>query len=273
MPLLDDYTKRWQLTEPEQIAETHTSTVYRVQRNGESVILKLLKDHAEEERRGVLALKHWDAHGAIVPLAYDDGAQLLEYAPGPDLVPYVKRGDDQQASEIISGVLNQIHSRPVDESLPLPTLRRWFRSLFQYVEVSTNAHLDLMQRGAKLAEKLLATPQNVTVLHGDIHHENVRHSSRGWLVIDPKGIIGERTYDCANTLCNIHYRSLDIILDQDRLMANARILADAIETDVQRVLAFTYAYTCLSASWSIADGEMEPTALDVARLISPLLDD
>lgn len=272
MILLDDYTKKWRLSELEALAETHTSTVYRAQRDGQTVVLKLLKDHAEEERRGVLALKHWDAQGAIVPLAYDDGAQLLEYAPGPDLVAHVTRGDDPQATEIIGGVLNQLHSHPVDPDLPLPSLRRWFRSLFQASEAGIGDYPILFKHGANIAEKLLATPQNEVVLHGDIHHENVRYSPRGWLAIDPKGIIGERTYDCANTLCNPH-TDLDIVLNQERILANARILADAVDTDLQRVLNFTFAYACLSASWSMEDGEEEPIALEIARLIAPYLDD
>lgn len=271
MPSLHDYTKQWQLSQLEELAETHTSTVYLARRDGQTVVLKLLKDHAEEERRGVLALKHWDGQGAIVPLAFDDGAQLLEYAPGPDLVGHVQRGDDRQATHIISGVLNALHSHPVDQDLPLPSLHRWFRTLFLQAETDTDPYAALFKRAAHIAEKLLASPQNEVVLHGDIHHENVRHSPRGWLAIDPKGIIGERTYDCANTLCNPP-NALDIVLNQDRILANARILADAIDTDLQRVLHFTFAYACLSASWTLEDGGDASATLEIARLILPHLE-
>jgi streptomycin 6-kinase len=49
---------------------------------------------------------------------------------------------------------------------------------------------------------MLADPREVRVLHGDIHHRNIRMSGRGWLSLDPKGLVGERTYDCASSLCN-----------------------------------------------------------------------
>jgi streptomycin 6-kinase len=40
---------------------------------------------------------------------------------------------------------------------------------------------------------LLTTQREKVVLHGDMHHGNVLNfGSRGWLAIDPKGLIGER---------------------------------------------------------------------------------
>ncbi len=35
-------------------------------------------------------------------------------------------------------------------------------------------------------------------LHGDLHHENIMFSSRGWLVIDPVGLVGEVGFGAAN---------------------------------------------------------------------------
>ena len=48
-------------------------------------------------------------------------------------------------------------------------------------------------RGARVAQHLLAHPQEECVLHGDIQHHNIRlHPVRGWLAYDPKGLYGER---------------------------------------------------------------------------------
>ncbi len=127
-------------------------------------------------------------------------------------------------------------------------------------------------RGAALAERLLADPREVRVLHGDLHHRNIRQSSRGWLAFDPKGVVGERTYDCANTLCNPPISG--IVHNEARLLTNAAILADALGLDLSRLLAFTYAYACLSASWSLRIGadDMVKWALGVAVIIEPHLE-
>jgi streptomycin 6-kinase len=132
-------------------------------------------------------------------------------------------------------------------------------------------------RSASLAGRLLADPREVRVLHGDIHHRNIRQSARGWLAFDPKGIVGERTYDCANTLCNPAMP--EIVHNETRLLTHAAILADTLEIDLSRVLTFTYAYACLSASWwsprigvdDVAQGLVE-WHLKVAAIVEPHID-
>jgi len=124
-------------------------------------------------------------------------------------------------------------------------------------------------RSAPLAERLLADQRDVRVLHGDIHHYNIRQSSRGWLAFDPKGVAGERTYDCANTLCNPAMPEL--VYNETRLLHNAAILADALEIDRLCILAFTYAYACLNASQClrIGMGDMVEWSLKVAMIVEP----
>jgi streptomycin 6-kinase len=80
-------------------------------------------------------------------------------------------------------------------------------------------------------------------------------------------LVGERTYDCANTLCNPELPHL--VHNERRLLTNAGILANELTIDVQRVLAFTYAYACLSPSWSLGGGDAEAAewALKVARIV------
>jgi streptomycin 6-kinase len=76
---------------------------------------------------------------------------------------------------------------------------------------------------------------------------------RGWLAIDPKALIGERTYDVANLLGNPwpHGR---VVHDPDRMRRVAELYADRLELDVRRVLAFAHAHAGLSASWDLDDG-------------------
>jgi streptomycin 6-kinase len=129
-------------------------------------------------------------------------------------------------------------------------------------------------RGADLALRLLADPREVRVLHGDIHHRNIRQSPPGWLAFDPKGLVGERTYDCANALCNPYRgqpRHDPLVHDERRLLTHAGILADALEIELGRVLQFTFVNACLSAGWSlkIHDSDAAEWALNLAKLLEP----
>jgi streptomycin 6-kinase len=252
-----------------------TSRIYTVRYGAETAILKLLSPSETEEQRGAAALRYFDGHGAVRLLRYDEGAHLLEYAAGDQLVTLVERGEDKKATRIIAEVLKQLHSVPQDAPGDgLFRLDRWFGALFEQAAVDRQAGIEsIYVRSAAVAERLLADQREIRVLHGDIHHYNVRQSARGWLAFDPKGLVGERTYDCANTLCNPVMPEL--VHNETRLLTNAAILADMLALDLSRVLAFTYTYACLNASWWLRlmdkreAGEIVQWHLKVAAIIEP----
>lgn len=271
---LDYYLAAWDLSNPQQIAETHTSRVYTVVHANETVVLKLLAATETKEQTGAVALRYFAGHGAVHLLRSDDGAHLLEYAAGDELVTLVERGEDENATRIIAQVITQLHSVPQDAPRDgLFVLDRWFGALFTKAAADRKAGIaSIYVRAAALTERLLAEPRDVRVLHGDIHHRNIRQSARGWLAFDPKGVVGERTYDCANTLCNLVMPEL--VHNEARLLTNAAILADTLGLELSRVLAFTYAYACLNASWWAphSDGaDIVQWSLTVATIIEPHL--
>lgn len=272
---LNDYLAAWNLSTPRLLSQTMTSHIYTVIHGSEKVILKLLSSSEADERRGALALRYFDGHGAVRLLRYDDGAQLMEYATGDALVTLVEHGEDEKATRIIAQVIKQLHGVPQDAPNDgMVMLDRWFEALLEKAVEERQVGIEsIYVRGASLAELLLADQQEIRVLHGDIHHYNIRHSPRGWLAFDPKGVVGERTYDCANTLCNPVIPEL--VHNETRLLNNAAILAEALELELGRVLAFAYVYACLNASWwtQLSDREGAEDIvrwhLDVAKIIEP----
>jgi streptomycin 6-kinase len=271
---LAHYLANWELASPRLLTQTPTSCLYTVTRGGETAVLKLLAPSETDERRGARALRAFDGQGAVYLLRADDGAHLLEYAAGDALVTLVERGEDERATRVIAQVLTQLHGvpqpRPDDGLLPL---ERWFRPLFAKAATDAAAgDRSIYVRGAARAARLLADPRDIRVLHGDIHHYNIRQAARGWLAFDPKGLVGERTYDCANTLCNPGLP--EVVHNETRLLTTAALLADLLSLEAARVLAFTYAYACLNASrWLQRGGHaIVPWMLAVAELIEPHLE-
>jgi streptomycin 6-kinase len=273
---LNHYLTAWGLADPQLLTQTMTSQIYKVRQAAETVILKLLSADETKEQTGALALRHFAGHGAVRLLRHDDGAQLMEYAPGDELVTLVERGEDEHATRIIAQVIAQLHAAPQDGPADgLFRLDGWFEPLFLQAAADRRAGSEsIYVRGAAVAEALLGDQREVRVLHGDIHHRNIRQSPRGWLAFDPKGLIGERTYDCANTLCNPVMPEL--VHNETRLLANAAILADTLDLDLGRVLAFTYAYACLNASsWLRIEADEAEAIIEwfvkVAGIIEPHL--
>lgn len=274
---LDDYLAAWNLSTPQILKQTMTSHIYTVTHESETVILKLLSSSEMDEQRGALALRYFDGNGAVRLLRYDDGAQLMEYAAGDELVTLVERGEDENATRIIARVIKQLHSVPQDAPYNgMLMLDRWFGALLKKAAADKQVGIEsIYVRSASLAERLLADQREIRVLHGDLQHYNIRNTPRGWLAFDPKGVVGERTYDCANTLCNPVMPEL--VHNETRLLNNAAILADTLALELGRVLAFTYIYACLNASWWSQLSSMEKAEdivrwhLNVATIIEPYI--
>ena len=262
---LDHYLTLWDLSNPQPLAQTPTSHVYTVTHDHTTVVLKILTSYGVEERVGALALSHFKGHGAVRLLRSDDDAQLLEYAEGETVASLVANGQDEAATAIIGDVVNALHANAEPPPAGVTPLQRWFRSLFAKADQDRKNGLEtIFMRAAQRAETVFAQPHEPRVLHGDIHHENIRQSARGWLAFDPKGLYGERTYDLANTLCNPRPFYGTVVTDEARLLRNAGILAETCGIDRSRVLLFLHLYVCLSASWGLEGSDV---GWDVATLL------
>src|SRR5262249_41395270 len=142
----------------------------------------------------------WAGAGAASVLAWDDAALLLERVDGPrSLLAMVADGHDDEATRILCRVAARLH-RPRAAAPPgLVPLACWFEA----PGPGARGQGGVLGRADVVAQALLATPRDVVVLHGDIHHGNVLDGgARGWLAIDPKGLRGERTFDFVNILRN-----------------------------------------------------------------------
>lgn len=217
----------------------------------------------DEEQVGHRLMVWFRGEGAARVLRHDREAILLERVEGDlSLTELMQGGQDDEASRVLCGVVRHLHTprpRPWPELTPLT---RWFRSL----EAAAPAHGGLLTLSLETARHLLAHPQDVRPLHGDIHHGNVLHSrERGWLAIDPKGLIGERGFDYANLFCN---PDLEIATGPGRLARQAQIVSEAAGLERSRLLRWVLAYAGLSAAWWLEDGrpdEADPV-LEVARI-------
>lgn len=171
----------------------------------------------------------------------------------------VRDGDDRQATEILCQVVARLHA-PRAEPLPeLIPLHQWFNSLWP----AAQAYGGMLRLSARVAAELLTSPREQTVLHGDIHHDNVLDfGERGWLVIDPKRLYGERAFDYANIFCNPNY---GIATDPDIFQRRVVQICQLAGLERQRLLQWILAWAGLSAAWFMEDGEAADIDFRVAE--------
>lgn len=245
--MFSPYLKRWGLVPDGKPIKTHSSDLLPVRFQGRPAMLKLA--HPAEEVVGHRLMVWYGGDGAAQVYAHDDHALLLERLTGEDtLAQMAENGQDEEATQILCRAVARLHEHRSQPWPELPTLRRWFRALEQF---SVQGGMFLVAWNT--AQKLLAQPQDRRPLHGDIHHRNILHSpERGWLAIDPKGILGERGYDYANIFCN---PTLALATQPGRLVRQAYLVSQEANLSYSRLLQWILAYAGLSAAWHLEDSD------------------
>lgn len=257
----DAYLALWELIPDGAPISTHSSSLLPVRRAGAPAMLKIA--HEPEERAGARLMVWWGGEGAARVLAHEGDALLMERATGDrSLAAMARAGEDDEASRILCAAAAGLHA-PRDRTPPeLVPLAHWFRAL----EPAAAAHGGILARADAVARELLAAPREVVVLHGDLHHDNVLDfGARGWLAIDPKGLVGERGFDFANLFCN---PDLGTAIAPGRLARQADVVAAAAGLERGRLLRWVLAYAGLSAAWSLEDGDQPGVALAVAEIVA-----
>ncbi len=257
--MIDDYMNRWGLEPDGQPITTNSGHLVPVHYNGMPAILKIATH--EEEKPAAALMAWWRGEGAARVLAHDGSALLLERAEGGQMLAEMARnGRDDEACRIICAVALKLHAPRPEQPPALTGLPRWFQAL----GICAAAHGGIFAIAAVTARNLLASPQDIRVLHGDIHHSNILDfGQRGWLAIDPKGLVGERGFDFANLFCNPNFETA---VTPERFSRRVDVVAAAAALDHGRLLQWIVAWAGLSASWHIEDGTKADTALAVARM-------
>lgn len=251
------FPERWKLSAPELIAETFSSRIWKVARDDGSVaIVKDLKpfDDVADELRGEHFLAWRRGEGAVRLYGRDGHRMLLEYAGDRLLSQHLAEHGDDAATAIAAEVMTRLfsasgHAPPPD----LQPLRERFASLFRTAKTDRDTSVDsLYVEAAAIAERLLADPHDARPLHGDLHHDNILFGPRGWLAIDPKGVIGDPGFDAANMFYNPLGRD-DLCLDPRRITHMAEVFGKTLGQSPKAILDHAIAYGCLSAAWHRED--------------------
>lgn len=255
--MFDEYLERWGLVADGMPFRTTSSDLLAVSHGAIPAMLKLAREL--EEQRGNRLMAWWEGCGAAPVLAQEGIALLMKRAVGSrSLHAMASGGEDDEASRILCRVVEHLHSRQGPAPDELVPLADWFAPLTE-PSLRREPALDL---AAAVARSLLEDQREVVVLHGDLHHGNVLDFGElGWLAIDPKGLVGERTFDLVNMLRN---PTSELVLAPGRLARQASIVAAEAKVDRTRLLRWLLAFSGLSAIWLSED--QDDGDLDLAMI-------
>ena len=196
-----EVAREWRLELEEPAAGARYSFVAAV---GGDAVLKVapLEDDESAEEADALAL--WGGDGAVRLLRHDRRRRvlLLERArPGTDLAPVPEEEATAAAVAVAARLWVSAADRGQSPGLS-PVRSGRFRVVHEYVPrwPDDAPAGPLAERARELYGRL---PKRAdTLVHGDLHHQNVLRSQRGWLAIDPKPFLAEPEYDVPPFLWN-----------------------------------------------------------------------
>ncbi len=128
----------------------------------------------------------------------------------------------------------------------------------------------LVERVEHSVKDFFAENHMPVLMHGDFHHFNILSSERGWLVIDPKGVVGPAGYEVGPLMLN----PWDSISDgiNHRLTRSVKrridILHEHLGFERERILEWSLAHAVLSAWWGIEDNTGWEYSIQFAELLA-----
>ena len=291
---------KWNLTNVQPAPALSYNFVAFAQRRGEVLSPQKIRQGNPAPTQGVVlkmgvpnremlsemeALRLFNGEGACKLLDYDEEKywMLLERLnPG---VMLSTLEDDEEATRIAAEVMKRIW-RPMESSgLPLvqelaPALQKfiklsdWFDGLKKLRPLFNGGtgplNKNLVERAEGSVREFFAENHQPVLMHGDFHHFNILSSERGWLVIDPKGVIGPACYEEGPLLMNPWGDLLNESNIQLITKRRIEILHEHLGFERERIHEWGLAHAVLSAWWSIEDHTGWDYAVAFAEMIADL---
>ncbi|RSK27601.1 kinase [Bacillus sp. HMF5848] len=248
------FLEKWSLTSEGPVSNLSYNYVLKAtDSQGRAVVLKLGIPGFDFNNE-IKTVQAYKGEGCAKLLLADaeQGAMLLER-----LSPGIMLADEKDEELVLHEYANVWRAlrRPVPADVTFPTIMDWASGLTRYQANYRHDDgpiaKDLIVLADTFFRELTETCDEPELLHGDLHHENILYAEdRGWLAIDPKGLVGDRYFDTVSFLVNhLHTKPNP----KDVLTFRVDFLVKNLGLDRVRLLKAAVAMSILSACWGIED--------------------
>jgi len=279
---VDERVRDWGVVVQDTL-ETETSFLAFGKRGDQPVVLKVIRHPGDEWGCGAV-MAAFDGRGMARVYECIEGAALLERLnPGTSLASIALDGRDEEATEILADVIDRM-SRPSESSdepsrealKAFVSAQDWGKGFQRYLASGDRQiPASLVEQARQLYFDLCSSQRGVRLLHGDLQHYNILFDSdRGWLAIDPKGVMGEVEYEIGAGLRN-PVEKPELFASPEAVERRLRCFEAKLKLNSDRALAWGFAQAVLSAIWSVEDGfavDAGNPSLRLANAIRPIME-
>lgn len=269
--IITELSAHWQLsniTPVDNLSYNYVATAK--QNNGTPIVLKFSCDKTliESEYR---ALKQFNGAGSIqvIDRHANHNALLLEQAIPGCLLKTNYSNHIEETIEIYATVVKALASIPKPDA-EYTHAEKWCRAIDRIHDKRIKPQY--IDKAKELKHYLLTSGDNEYLCHGDLHLENIIYHNKKWVSIDPKGILGEVAFEAAafDLLDKADWREPETV--PDKINYRLSLLANGLEIREDRLRAWFFLRTTISAQWFIEDNGDPEKMLKLADALYPTLD-
>ena len=274
--LIKDASTRWGLTDIQPVPNLSYNFVAFAKKGDEEVILKMGVPNSEQASE-MAALRLFNGEGACQLLDCDEerGAFLLERLNPGIMLAELK--DDDERTHIAIDVMRNLIFRRGGVTPPLQNkfiqLSAWFddlKTVRSKFDGGTGPFpKEIFERVESFLPELFAD-EDVNLIHGDFHHFNILKSERGWIVIDPKGVIGPAGYEIGPLMINPWGSLADGTSFKVQTKRRMDIFSERLGWEREKIIQWSVAHAVLSAWWDFQDDMDWEYSLNCAKVFSEI---
>jgi streptomycin 6-kinase len=242
--------------------------------NGKKVVVKIGPPEKEFFTE-METLDRFNGNGMVRLLAGDTElrAMILEaISPGTSLRE-IQSKDDEKATEIGASVIQKV-VLPVPKRHSLPSLANWVEVLNRIADFPLDGPVTVkrIKKAQHIFDALESSKNKDMLIHGDLHHDNILFGkNKGWVAIDPKGLIADPVYNTARFMMNWWHTNPRTGM----IVRRFNIFSDITGFAKDRLIGWAYVDCMISRSWCIEEGNDPngfPHSFPYIELLDKLVD-
>ena len=224
--------------------------------NGAEAVLKVGVTH-DDFSSEMEALAIYEGRGINRLIDCDKvlNAMLLERLRPGKMLDSVENARAQ--SEITARILQDLHATPPPSNHTLPHFMDWMQGAFADARSCKDSerargYIEQIPRVQSMMEVLMEPDEPQMLLHGDLHHWNIlSDADRGWMAIDPKGVIGASCLDVGRFINNAMGFGETAAQKREILLEAVTIFSDVLGENEERMFAGAFCDKIMGSSWGL----------------------
>lgn len=242
--------------------------------NGEEAVLKVGVPHGDfSAEMEALAIYEGRGINRLIDCDKALNAMLLERLRPGKMLDSVENAREQ--SEIAARILRELHETPPPSNHTLPHFMDWMRSAFADARSCKDperarGYIEQIPRVESMMGILMEADEPQILLHGDLHHWNIlSDADRGWMAIDPKGVIGASCLDVGRFINNAMGFGETAAEKREILLEAVTVFSDVLGENEERMFAGAFCDKIMGSSWGLQQepDEREASSQEALRVM------